>query len=121
MNHDSEEDMAKDVEENPEIYQALADDGNAYKSMEVDKTGGVDEEFWWSEHGRLDTMKEDTLVMLLFIWAGTILTSIAAYFSNSIWSLIIIWIFLLSVTAGWWMDMKYQQGWVEENEGDWDE
>ena len=28
MNWDSEEDMARDVEENPELYEALADDGD---------------------------------------------------------------------------------------------
>ena len=28
MNWESEEDMARDVEENAELYEALADDGN---------------------------------------------------------------------------------------------
>lgn len=117
MNCESEKDMAKDVEENPDLYQALADDNeNAYQSIEISKSGATDENFWWSEWGHLNALKEDLAATLCLMWIGVILASISTLFINPNYSLIIVYLFLVSSTIDWWMNMKEQEKWVGENE-----
>jgi len=120
MNHESEKDMTRDVEDHPKLYQALADDENRYKSMEVDKSGEIDEKFWWSEWGHLNSLKEELGATLVLMWIGLILASLSTLYFDQRVSLAIVWLFLVSSTVTWWVNVSKQQEWVDENNGEWE-
>lgn len=110
MNWESEKDMAQDVEEHPKLYQALADDDSE----------DIDENFWWSEWGHLNSLKEELGATLVLMWIGLILASISTLYFDPRFSLAIIWLFLVSSTIAWWINVSKQQEWVDENNGEWE-
>lgn len=108
MNHESEKDMAQDVEENPELYQALADgDENAYKSMEVDKSGGVsekeglrmDEIHWWCIDSKIQYIRTTVSVHIMFLWASVFVSLISGMVGY--WELGFVFIFIVVLSLSW--------------------
>jgi hypothetical protein len=112
MNWESEEDMEKDVEENEELYQAFADDG--------EKTEKVSKTFWWSEDGRLESLYTHLAAVLSLMWIALILASLSTLYVRDSLSFVIIWVFLIGCTIVWWLEIKRTEDWLEEHYGDWE-
>jgi hypothetical protein len=115
MNRESEEDMARDVKENEELYQAFVD-GN-----EEDNPDGASKTFWWSEQGRLDSLWEHLAIVLSLMWIALVLASLSTLFVRDSLSLAIIWVFLIGCTIMWWFEIKRTEEWLGEHYGDWNE
>ena len=100
--------------------EALSEE-NRYKSLEVDKSGGVSETFWWSEQGRLEALWEHVAAVLSLMWIGIIIASLSTFFVEDSLSFAIVWVFIIGCTITWWLEIQTTKRWLDEHYSDWEE